>query len=184
MFGAAHGAADEVAAKRRRPEHVDQCLARGRDAGRVQHGPQLGAGARPVSLHLRGDRLHAEVSLTLAHALLRQPASVGNHMLRGDQRMQPPVVLRAHQMQGAPVEPGDEQRPPIAERRIEVGRREPECARTNAEPGAAGILCLNGQQPLDDRLRGRCPRTAELLAPQALGGQGVHAASCSSGPVR
>jgi hypothetical protein len=53
-------------------------------------------------------------------------------------------------MQGAPVQPGDQQRPLIAEGAVDVGCREALAAGADGEPGAARVLTLHGQQALGD----------------------------------
>jgi hypothetical protein len=53
-------------------------------------------------------------------------------------------------VQRPPVEPGDQQRALVAERPIDVGRREPFRAGADGKPRAARVLALDGEQPLGD----------------------------------
>jgi hypothetical protein len=64
--------------------------------------------------------------------------------------MQPGVVLAADEMQGAAVEPGDQQRALLAEGAVDVGGREALGAGADGEPGAAGVLPLDGKEALGD----------------------------------
>jgi hypothetical protein len=53
-------------------------------------------------------------------------------------------------MQGAAVEPGDQQRALLAEGALHVGRGEPLGAGADGEPRPAWVLALHGQQALGD----------------------------------
>jgi hypothetical protein len=53
-------------------------------------------------------------------------------------------------MQGAAVEPGDQQRALLAERAVDVGCGETLGAGADGEPRAARVLPLHGQQALGD----------------------------------
>jgi EmrB/QacA subfamily drug resistance transporter len=88
---------------------------------RLAFGPHSGgrdplAQLRPGQRAVGGQRLphgrHRALRVVRRHALLRQPAGVAGAQLRCGQRMQPPVVLGADQVQGAPVQPADDQRAP------------------------------------------------------------------------
>ena len=66
--------------------------------------------------------------------------------------MQQRIVLHPDQVQGAAIEPRDQQLA-VGERRIDIARRHPFAPRPDREPSPTPILPLNRQQPLRDRNR-------------------------------
>ena len=153
---------------------------RSRSCGRVS-----GPSAASASL----DDRDGLVRVRRRDALLGQPPGVGKGQPRREQRLQPPVVLAADQVQGAAVQPGDQQRAVLRQRPVHVGRGQPGRAHPDGQPGAARVLGLDGQQPPGHRLgaaRGlpgqqlrREPlrdhaRPRPALTPRALAVQGGH----------
>ena len=72
--------------------------------------PELGPGQRAVGGQRGPHGGHRPLRVLRRHALLRQTAGVPGAQLRGGQRLQPPVVLGLDQVQGAAVQPRDDQR--------------------------------------------------------------------------
>jgi hypothetical protein len=66
-------------------------------------------------------------------------------------------------MQGAAVEPSDQQRALLAEGAVDVGRREALGAGTDGEPRAAWVLPLDGKEALGDGGGIRQRRAGEAL---------------------
>ena len=127
----------------------------GRDAGRVEPLAQLRAGQRALLGERPLDRLDAALGLRRRDPLLGQPPGVAGEQRRRRQRLQPGVVLAADQVQGAAVEPGDQQRALLAQRPVDVGGAEALGAGADREPRAARVLALDGEQPLGDGERDR-----------------------------
>jgi len=109
---------------------------------------------------------HRPVRVLRRYALLRQPAGVPSTQLRGGQRMQPPVVLGADQVQGAAIQPGDDQRAP-RERGIDVRGGQSRRTRPDRKPRATGLLCLDGQQPPSDLLGAARRVATEQFVPRS-----------------
>ena len=103
MLGAAHRAAHDVAAEGCRQEHVHERLPCGRDSRGVEPLPELGARLWPVRSHRLGDDLDAAFGLALTDALLSESPAVAGLELRSGERVEPPVVLGADEVQRAAV---------------------------------------------------------------------------------
>jgi hypothetical protein len=86
------------------------------------------------------------------HAGQGQPPGVPGQQLRIGQGVQPPVVLAADQVQGPPVQPGDDHRAPLAERGVHIRGHETRRPCADRQPCAARILRLDGRQPPGDLL--------------------------------
>jgi len=87
---------------------------------------------------------------------------------RCGQRLEPGVILAADEVEGAAVEPGDEERAVERERALDVGGREAARPGAKSEPGDARILALNREEALGDCLRISGRRTGEELRRQSL----------------
>ena len=83
-------------------------------------------------------------------------------------RVEPGIVLAPDEMEGAAVEPGDDERA-IVERPLDAGRRESRRSRPEREPEPARILRLHREQPLGDGNRVSRRRPGEELRLEALG---------------
>ena len=140
-------------------------------------------GERPL------DRLDAAVGLRRRDPLLGEPAGVAGEQRRRRQRLQPGVVLAADQVQGAAVEPGDQQRALLAQRPVDVGRGEALGAGANREPRSARVLPLHGEQPLGDgdgigqRRAGQSLRRQSLGEAQPTSSRSMTKISVSFGPI-
>jgi hypothetical protein len=124
---------------------------------------------RPLAGQRALDDRHAALGVGRTHALLRQAPRVGGEQRRRRHRVQPAVVLAAHQVQRAPVQPGDEQRALLDQGAIHVGGRQPRAAGPDGQASAARILRLHRQQASDDRDRVARRRPGEQLRREALG---------------
>ena len=102
-------------------------------------------------------------------ALLRQPPRVAGEQRRRRQRVQPRVVLAAHEVQRPAVEPRDDERAVLGQRAVDVGGRQPGGPRADRQPRAARVLRLHGEQPLGDGDRSRRGRPGEQLRGETLG---------------
>lgn len=72
-------------------------------------------------------------------------------------------------MQGAAVEPGDQQRTLLAERPVYIGGAQPLAADPDRQAGAARVLTLNREQAPRDGRRLRGWWSGETLGGEALG---------------
>ena len=63
------------------------------------------------------------------------------------------IVLAAHEVQRAAVQPRDQERPLVGERAVDVRGREALCPRPHRQPRPARILPLDREQPLGNRHR-------------------------------
>ena len=172
MLLAAHRAADDQAPQRGEEEQVDHRLALGGDAGGLDPLAQLDPRQRPLLGQRPLDCPHRTLGLGLADALLAQPPHARGEQRRRGQRLQPRVVLAAHQVQRAAVEPGDDQRALLAQRPLDVGGAQPFGARPHRQPEAARVLALHCEQPLGDRGRIAQRRPGERLRREALSDDG------------
>jgi hypothetical protein len=145
---------------------VHERLPGGRHAGALEPLAELGARERPVGRERPLDRLDAALGRALADALLAQPARAAGELARRREGMEPGVVLGADEMEGAAVQPVDDERAVVVERAVDVGRRQAARAGANRQPEAARVLRLDCQQPLSDR-----DRVARRLAGEQLGGE-------------
>src|SRR5262249_54253652 len=85
-----------------------------------------------------------------ASGLLETPRVAGEERRRRE-RVQPPVVLGADEVQRAAVQPADHERPLVGQRVVEAGERRPGRPCAYRKAGAAEILRLDGEQPPGDR---------------------------------
>ncbi len=166
--------------QRRAQQDVDQRLPGHRDAGPRDRLAQLRPGPRPVlqRAHHGGDPALGGVR---RDALLPQPALAGAAQLRRRQGVQPGVVLGPHQVQRAAAEPVDDELAPL-QGGVDVGDGQPGRARTDRQPGAAQVLRLHRQHPLDDGADAGGRRAAQQLRLQP-GGVDAHA-SGDRGSIR
>jgi hypothetical protein len=163
---AGHRSAHGLSPQGREEHQVDECLAGDRDLRPLQSPPQLGAVERTVGGQRPLDRLHRPLGRRLGDALLAQPPRATGEQGRRGQRVQQRVVLGPDQMQGAAVEPGDQQRALLAQFAIDVGRGEAGGASADRQPGPARILPLHRQQTLGD-----VDRPLQRGARKRLGGE-------------
>ena len=126
-----------------------------RHPGRVEPLAQLRPGQRPLLGQRRARssppraRPPRGMTPSCAQAPARCEVSSGGVVSACSQR----VVLAADQVQGAAVEPGDQQRAVLAQRPVDVGRGEAGGAGADRQPGAARVLPLHGEQALGDGAR-------------------------------
>ncbi len=93
------------------------------------------------------------------------------------ERVQPPVVVGAHEVQGASLQPAHDERAAVGEGGVDVRGGEPGAAAAHREPEAARVLALDGEQPGDDVFGGRGRGPGQPLRREAgSGGTGPHAA--------
>jgi len=64
--------------------------------------------------------------------------------------MEPAIVLGADKLQGAAVQPGDQQRALLGQAAVDGRRPEAAGPRPYGKPRAAGVLPLDGEQPPGD----------------------------------
>lgn len=147
-------------------EQMNERLSRGRHAHRLNAIAQLVARQRALLAQCALDRSDSTLRCARRHSGLRQTASVAGEQRRRRQRMQPPIVLAADELQRATVEPANHQRPLVAQSAIDIGRRQPTRARPDGETRAAQILRLHHQQPIAD-----CDRVRGPLLTQKLGSE-------------
>jgi hypothetical protein len=88
---------------------------------------------------------------------------------RRGQGLQQRIVLAADQVQGAAVEPGDQQRAVLAQRPVDVRRGQARGAGADRQAGAARVLPLHREQALGDGNRIPSRLAGEALRRQALG---------------
>ncbi len=143
---AAHGDAMQA----REHEQVDERLPLRRHSDSLHPVAELVARQRALGGQRAFDCGNAALRRARRHAELCQSAGVASEQGRRRQRMQPPVVLPANQVQRAAVEPADDDRTLVGQLAVEVGGREPARACANGEPGAPEILGLHGQEALAD----------------------------------
>jgi len=158
-----HRPADDQAARRRPGQQVDQRLALGAAAGRGHALRELGAGERSVRGERRVDQPDRLVGIAGADAVLREPPRVRGLQRGRGEKLQPPVVLGGDQVQGPPVQPGDQQRAVDGHGPVDVGGGQPGGAGPDGQPGAARVLSLDRQHPAHHVGRGRGARAGEKL---------------------
>ena len=88
--------------------------------------------------------------------------------------MQPPVVLAAHEVQRAAVEPADDERALAGERAVDIAHREAVRTGADGEPRAAQVLRLHREQPIRDRHRVGASLVGEQLAGESGPEVSVH----------
>ena len=115
------------------------------------------------------DHLDATIPGFDRDALLRQPPLVASDNRRSGQRVQPRIVVAPDQVEGAAVDPGENQRAIHRERPLDVGNRESGGSRADGEPEPPLILSLNGQETLDDGEGVPGRGSSQQLCSQALG---------------
>lgn len=98
---------------------------------------------------------------------------------RRGQRVQPRVVLAADQVQGAAVEPGDQQRAVLGQSSVDVRGAQPGGAGANRQASTSRILSPHGEQA-----RGDGDRIASRLTGETLGSETVgHGRSHRHSPI-
>jgi hypothetical protein len=80
--------------------------------------------------------------------------------------MEPPIVLCAHEMESAPVEPRDDKGTVVAQRTVDIGGLEPRRPAADAEARSSPVLGLYGEKPPDDAFDGSAGRPGEHLRSQ------------------
>ncbi len=149
VTGRGDRAAEDQAAQRGGEQLVHQGLPGRADPGRIQPVAELAAGERAVGGQRCLDHRHGPLGVSRPDLFLGQPAGAARAQLRGGERVQPPVVLGADQVQRAPVQPGDDQGPVRGQRAVDVGGGQPARPGADGQPQAARILSLDGKQPPD-----------------------------------
>ena len=153
-----HGPAHRDPPQRRQEQQEHQRLPLRPDPGGLQPAGELRAAQRAVAGEEPLDQPGRAVGLRRCDALLGEtPGAACLQLWRGEP-VQRPVVLAAHQVQGAAIQPADHQGAVHRERVIDVRGGQSLAAHADGQPGAARILTLDGQQPLGDLLgpaRGR-----------------------------
>ena len=149
LFGADDRPADGQAPDCGQRKDVDQRLSGDGHVGRRHDLAQLCAGHRPFSGERSLDGGDTSIGLSGRNPLLCKASGVAGGQLWRGEPLEPPVVLRADEVQGAPVQPGHHQSP-LLELSVHVGRGEPDRAGPDREPRGAQILRLHRQQPVDD----------------------------------
>src|SRR5665811_271843 len=86
---------------------------------------------------------------TRRNSLLSKASGVARDQLRRRELLQPPVVLGPYEVEGAAVQPGDDQRA-VVELAVHVGRRESGGTAPDGESRCAQVLRLDRQEPVDD----------------------------------
>ncbi len=147
---------------------MDQRLPFGPDAGRRDPFADLRTRARPFLGQCLLDRSDAALGRRGRDALLSESPRVGRVNRRRRQGVEPVIVLAPDEMEGAAVEPGDDERA-IVERPLDASRGESRRSRPEREPEAAWILRLHREQSLGDGNRIACRRPGEELRLEALG---------------
>ena len=100
---------------------MNERLGRGRHVRTIETVAQLAARLGSVLTNGFGNDRNTALSLLVAHAFLVQPAPISSLDLRRGERMQPPVVLGAHEVQRPAVEPGNHHAPGVGQGRIDIG---------------------------------------------------------------
>ena len=122
VLPADHRPSHDQPAQRREHQDVDECLALRRDAGAVEAVAELDPRQRPVVRDRTRDGLHSPLRLRRRDALLRQAPRIPGEERRRRQRVQPPVVLAADEVERPAVEPRHDERAVIRERAVHLGR--------------------------------------------------------------
>src|SRR5205823_11014429 len=86
------------------------------------------------------DRADAALGVCRRDAFLLEASRVAGEKARSRQRVQPGVVLAAHEVQRPPVQPGDEERAVLGERTVDVRGAEAGGPRADREAGATRVL--------------------------------------------
>lgn len=110
---------------------------------------KLRPGHRAVGGNRRFDHGDATIGLSWRNPLLLKAFGVPSGELRCGEALQPPVVVRPNEMQGAAVEPGHQERP-VVEPAVHISRSESLGPRPDGEACGAKVLRLHRQQPVDD----------------------------------
>ncbi len=121
-------------------------LPRGRHAGALESPAELLARVRAVLEQRAADQLHAALGLRRRDALLEEPARVGRGQRRRREGVKPRVVLARDQVQGAAVQPCDQQAAIDRQRAVDVARRGSLAAGADRQPRAARVLALHREQ--------------------------------------
>ena len=140
----------DVAVEARPHQQVDECLARGADAGPVEGLPQLVARARTVALERLDDEPGTAVGGIRAHAFLREPVSVRRACRRRGEPVEPSMVLGPDQMERAPHEPGEHECAIVGARAFDVAPVEPGAPGPDGEQRATEVLRLDREESLGD----------------------------------
>ena len=164
--------ADGESAKARSHQQVDERLAVGRYARLPDPVAQLVTRERALVRQGSLDRRDAPLDGSGTHARLRETPRVPGGERRRRQRMEPPVVLPANEVQGPTVEPADHERALVRQRPVDVGGGKTARPRPDRDPGAAEILCLDGQQAVDHPHRIHGPLWTEKLRRESSGRDG------------
>ena len=150
VIAPAHRAAHGQPARGGEPEQVDQRLALRADTARGDALAQLLAGERALVGEAMLDDLHGTFGGVGRDPLLSQSSRVARSVDACGERVQPGVVLAAHEVQRAAVEPGDHQRALVAQGPIDVGGAQAAAPRADRESHAAWVLSLDRQESLGD----------------------------------
>ncbi len=106
---------------------------------------QLRPGQGPGLGERLGHHPHTSRGVRVVDTLLAQAAPVPDLLARGGQRVEPPVVVPAHEMQGAPVEPPDHERA-AGQGGVDGLGGEPDTATPHRQAEPAPVLGLHGEE--------------------------------------
>ena len=116
----------------------------GRPPRRVGGGVARGVSG-PSSVQRGGDHFDAAVGLCLAHAFLGEAGPVPGVELRRRERVEPPVVVGAHEVQRAAVQPGDDEGT-VSQRVVDVSCGEARGSGAHAESEPPRVLRLDRKE--------------------------------------
>ena len=139
-----HRSADEHPAEGGEPDDVRQRLAFGGHLRRLQAFPDLLARQRAFLRQRALDDGHTPIRGARFNAQLRETVRVGRQERRCRQHVQPRIVLAPDEVQRAPVQPGDDERPIDRQGAVDIGCGQAFRPGANGEASPAGVLTLDG----------------------------------------
>jgi len=164
-------------------QQVYQRLAGGGDVGGRHPLTQLFTCQRPLIGQRPLDHSDTAIGRIRRDAALHEPASVAGEERRRCQRVQPPVILAADEVQRPAVQPTDDQGP-VIEAAVDDVTRQAVRAGADGEPGAAQVLRLYREQPVGDVGRAAAPLVTEELRRPPLFEHAAHGAYSRLPPWR